>query len=1251
MPGPEPLTFETPPHRNQNLFSDHYLNTNLPAHTYWNSLRDPAQGMIQEISRIFASYVPSENERQTEEGLVMPVLKLLGHDFELVPSLKTPEGVYTPDYVFYKDAIARDANKDQILCDTLPQQGGIGVGDAKYWGRPLDIAIKQGRGDALSNKNPSFQIYYYILHSGVSWGILTNGKKWRLYHRETAHKLDHFYEVDLEELVQSGDVARFLYFYAFFRREAFDEGPLSVAAILRESTDYARSVGDSLKQQVYDALRYLAQGFLDYGPNRLKAEPATLDTIHKSSLILLYRLIFILYAEARGLLPLRESQPYRDTYSLYSIKNQAAADLDARKFFLSDSALLWPRLQQLFDAINRGNPPLSVATFNGGLFDPDKHSFLNKKVVGDKCLMQAIDKLARVNGAFVDYRDLSVRHMGTIYEGLLEHHLCPLDAPEEGWTVELVNDKGERKATGSYYTPDYIVSYIVDKAVGPTLQRAVDGKQADADKVQAVLEVNVLDPAMGSGHFLVEATEYIARFLVDLGVAPEGKTVEEADLAFWKRRVVQSCVYGVDLNPLAVELAKLSLWLTTVAKDRPLSFLDHHLRPGNSLVGARLADLEKAPQARKGGKRKPRAQLAEEAGQGAFFANHDFTYKMSTAVSSMWLIEQSAASNVAEVKKQEKLYEQLRKMLVGKYARVLSLITATHFGLQLDGWVRSTLVQYVTGNSIAAFPRFEKLLEQSDEIAERERFFHWELEFPEVYFDRHGRRLGEDGGFEVVIGNPPYVRQEQLGPYKPYLERRFAMVYSGPADLYAYFFARGVQELQRNGTLAFIASGMFRRLKSGAPLRRFLSTATTVERLVDYTDRQLFSGAVTYPVIAVLAKREPPPSGSTLVLEAPGPSGSTTGQPTQARLPRGDAPWVFSAVELQRLIHGWDDTSPLREIVQSRVFRGVTTGCNDAFVIDRSTRDLLLRDDAKCSAILKPFIRGEDLHPWSQQDAGKWLIFARRGIDISAYPSVEAHLLRFRERLEPRPRSWPTGKAWPGRKPGNYQWYEIQDSVDYYTVFEGSRIHSTKVSLYPAFSLLEEPRYAANTSYVIPIPDSVIGHYVLGVLNSHVCEYFCRNVFAPKQNGYYEVQPERLEQMPVPIAPKGTVATMGALTQALSDQCRARYALHCCVRHRLSTDFGTPDAKLNQKLTSWWDMDFPALREELRKAFRAGIPVDERDQWEVWFAEQRAEHDRLTGEIIQLESELNDRVYALYGLSKDEIELIEESTKYHYGQV
>src|SRR5581483_8517263 len=217
-------------------------------------------------------------------------------------------GTQRPDYVFYVDEEHRLKNRENIVDDTASKQGALAVCDAKRWKRSLDLALKgtQRESDETSNKNPSFQIFFYMLHSKLPWGILTNGKQWRLYHEQTAHKLEIFYEVDLPDLLLAEEIEPFLYFYAFFRRAAFDPGPLALDELLTASSEYSQQISDNLRLQVYDALCDIAQGFLDYKRNRLTPTPETCRLLYGSGLVLLYRLLFILYAEARGLLPLQE---------------------------------------------------------------------------------------------------------------------------------------------------------------------------------------------------------------------------------------------------------------------------------------------------------------------------------------------------------------------------------------------------------------------------------------------------------------------------------------------------------------------------------------------------------------------------------------------------------------------------------------------------------------------------------------------------------------------------------------------------------------------------------------------------------------------------------------------------------------------------------------------------------------------------------------------------------------------------------
>ncbi|HEX5416798.1 MAG TPA: N-6 DNA methylase, partial [Chloroflexota bacterium] len=1050
MPPLQPA-LAAPAHNNQRLFSDHYLDATLPGLAAWHELTDEAAPITRQIAGILDAYKPSANEQQTERDLVRPILAALGHTFEVQATLATPHGAKRPDYILYPSQNAVDAHKNLVLDDSR-LQGALAVGEAKHWDRPLDQSGAVGRNqDPLENRMPTFQIAFYLQHSGLIWGILTNGRLWRLYHRDSAHKLDRFYEVDLPALLASDDPSRFLYFYAFFSRRAFADPILGIDAMLRASVEYAHGVGESLKQQVYDSLRHLAQGFFDYPANSLQPDSPTLKAIYDSSLIVLYRLLFILYAEARDLLPVRENDSYREHYSLRSITRDVADDLRRGVPLLSRTASLWQRLQDLFGLIDQGSPTLKIGTFDGGLFDPAKHPFLEKNRVGDAHLQRAIDSLARVDGHFIDYRDLAERHLGAIYEGLLEFHLEPIP-PEDGWSVVLVTDKGERKATGSYYTPDYIVKYIVEQAVGPVLRVAVEGKQSDQEKLDAILAVKVVDPAMGSGHFPVEVVEYIARFLVDQGITPaEGSS--EADLAFWKRRVAQSCVYGVDLNPLAVDLAKLSLWLATAAKDKPLSFLDHHLRPGNAVVGGWVSDLRPHLGGPKPNRKTKEQASQAAAGQLSMLDDDAFRQSMSTAVSSMWLIGSGPGDTLNAVKQQEQAYGDLRRVLAGKYERLADLVTASHFGAEFEPKLLKPLAEYAAGRGLVRVPQFDPLLDAAEAAAAARRFFHWELEFPEVFFDRHGHHLGDRAGFDAVVGNPPYVRQELLSPLKRYLQTEYAS-FDSVADLYVYFYERGLRLLRRGGRLAFISSGTFARANFAKPFRQYLPGAARLDTIVDFGENQPFPEAeMVRPSIVVLAREKPNGTFRSLFIADKVPSSLDQAvarngvdcDSSSLALPE----WTFQSADDNRLLVKLIQRGrTIGALGGSQIFRGVTTGLNEAFVIDGSTQQRLLDRDTDSAELLKPVVQGQDLRPWYREQVDRWLIFARRGVSIDRYPAVLEHLRQYEADLQPRSSDADSR----GRKPGIYKWYEIQDTIDYYAEFARPKILWPDIAKLPRFS-------------------------------------------------------------------------------------------------------------------------------------------------------------------------------------------------------
>ncbi len=1240
-------------HRNHGLFSDHYLNLTLPDRPDWEALEDEANMAMIAVSDLLEAYTPSTNEAQVEEELVRPVLRLLGHEdtFEVQPALQTPEGTKRPDYVLYRDAASLAANKNTTLTDESLRGRAFAVADAKYWDRPLDLSLKKGNQDAFSNKNPSFQISFYMQHAGTDWGILTNGRLWRLYHRDSAHKLDRFYEVDLKALSDSGDVGAFLYFHAFFRRTAFDDGPLGVEALLSESEDYARNVGDSLKSQVYEALRHLAQGFLDYPPNKLESEEETLREVYDSALILLYRLLFVLYAESRDLLPVRDSQDYRDYYSLHAIKHDVAAGLVEGRTLLPTSATLWPRLKELFGIIDTGSPPLSVATFNGGLFDGERHPFLENHSVGDGHLREAVDRLSRVEGQFVDYRDLAERHLGTIYEGLLEYHL-EASTEEPGWTVALLNDRGERKATGSYYTPDYVVKYIVEATVGPMLRKAVEGAGSDEKKVAAVLEVNVLDPSMGSGHFLVEVTEYIARFLVELGVVPEDEAGEALDaaseLAYWKRRVAQSCVYGVDLNPLAVDLAKLSLWLATVAKDRPLSFLDHHLRTGNSLVGGRISDLQPGGTSAK--KRKKKAK-DDGGAQLSMLEDDAFRRSMSTAVGNIWLIEESPADTVEDVKEQERLYDRLREDLTRRYARLADIAIATHFGVELDRSLWQSLTDYVTKSNVVTLPQFQRWMDEAQAQAEERRFFHWELEFPDVFFDRQGRPLGDDAGFDAVVGNPPYVRQEQLGPFKPYFKEAYAETYHGVADLYVYFYQQGLRQLRRGGRMSYIVTNKWLRAGYGEPLRGYFADEGALEEIVDFGHAPIFADADVFPCIIVLEKPARSASAESDVRVAEFPREALKGGADIASYVRdhahtvpkkrfGKNAWSLETSAVDDLMEKIRANGvPLAEFAGVKPAYGIKTSLNEAFLIDAATKDRLVREDPRSAEVIKPYLRGQDIKRWSPNWQDLWMIVLKSSGDHAwpwsnagddagevfrqTYPSLHAHMKPLEEKLRKRQDQ--------GRN-----WWELR-SCAYYEIFEQPKIIHTDITWRPQFAFTEESTYLVNTAYMWPTKDL----WVLAVVNSPLLwAYMWRNATHGKDEALRLIY-SFTEKLPIaPPTDEARAETEEAVGR-LVEITRAEQESRRDALDWLRVEYGVE--KPGQKLS-----DFAALTgDEFVEEVRKRRPKDSGRLSPAGLKELRAGYTDLAApvregrtEAAKLEQRLSDLVNQAYSLTPEEIDLL-----------
>jgi type I restriction-modification system DNA methylase subunit len=908
------------PHRNQSLFSDHYLNTLLPVDPRWDAALPEAQAFLawlQDLYRREQNHLAGYNESQLEAHWFRPILTRLGHVFEPqagVPGLD--RGIKHPDYVFFPSEAARQsAVSAQKTGDYAAH--ALAVGEVKAWDVPLGKRQKGG-GASFDAQNPSFQIDYYLRATGLKWGILSNGCLWRLVHADSSYRLSIYYEVDLVDLLSRADASAVRYFTLFFRQAAFQpdaQRRLFLADALAASKAYALALEEDLQHNVYQALEKLVQGFLDLPGNGLGQ--ADLLQIYENSLYLLYRLLFILYGESWGLLPIH-NPAYRDHYSLHRLKREFAR-------LASPPAPMtkkyWGDMQQLFQIINGDNAALNqhlgVPRYNGRLFDPEQHPFLAQKGVGDRALVEAVNLLSQRQGEggrreFVDYRTLGVRQLGSIYEGLLEYQpryasqpmvavrdgkgerwvaeaesVRPLASPKtprvspkvierrEAGQVYLETDRGERKATGSYYTPQYIVEYIVDNTLGPLVEEAREqvkarakgarGKaaraRAEQSFVEEILSLKALDPAMGSGHFLVEATEYLARALATDPYVESDSPTEE-DLIYWKRRVVERCIYGVDRNPLAVELAKLSLWLATVAADKPLSFLDHHLQCGDSLVGARAADLGWAPPVILS--KKAQKQLeAQKAGQVNMF-EYLLSQQLPVMLGKVLEITEVESDSYETVQAKEAADQAVRE-LKAPFQAVADLwvsayfVPAGGFGHEFTpGEYEEALGLIGQPGELLALPPVGRAREMGDE----RRFFHWELAFPEVFYDQNGQPLRDKAGFDAVVGNPPWGASLS-GLEHNYLRWSFAST-KATLDSFAIFTEQGIAVLRIQGHLGYIIPSGWQTGKSFVPFRELILKSSALSRIVNLP-YDVFPDAYVDTTIIAFEKRKAPKNASPII--------------------------------------------------------------------------------------------------------------------------------------------------------------------------------------------------------------------------------------------------------------------------------------------------------------------------------------------------------------------------------------------------
>lgn len=840
--------------------------------------------------------------------------------------------------------------------------------------------------------------------------------------------------------------------------------------------------------------------FDDIQQNNSDHDPMVL---FKKTQKLLDRFLFILFAEDRQLLPPNSIHEIVDQW-------QKLKGLDAY-------TPLYRRFVKYFGYLNAGykGTKHDIFAYNGGLFKPD--SLLDTITIGDEVLHKYTTRLSTY-----DFKsEVSVNVLGHIFE----HSLTEIEefqARIEG--QELDKGKTKRKKDGVFYTPQYITQYIVENTVGKLCDEKKTELQLDETEYRKdrrgrtkkklkelltlletyrewLIQLTICDPACGSGAFLNEALQFLMAehgYIDELQTSLLGGGFEFPNV---EKTILENNLYGVDINNESVEIAKLSLWLSTAAPNRKLSSLNNNIKCGNSLI--------------------------------------------------------------------------------------------------------------------------------DDSAVAGDKAFDWHKEFPEVF---------AKGGFDVVIGNPPYVRQEIFSDIKPYLESKYKS-YVGTADLFTYFYEKGALIIKKNGLLSFITND-FNKTKSSTKLRKFLKETTNFISFDDFTEVDVFKGTTTYPVILTFSN-----AGSDSFSYCKFKQDDIFNLSlafTQKRVDvnqskMNDENWTFRSYAQVDLSAKLCRHENVRTVID-KCYYGIKTGLNEAFIIDNEQKKSIIENQPNDKKLVKAYLEGKDLKKWNIPSTSKNLILVKSKstkerfgnlkdtelFDImkKQHKGVMSHLLKYEEKAKKR------------YDKGEY-WWELRNCA-YYDLFEKPKIVFPNLQNSNKFSLDEKGRYINAPAVILPSGDKAL----LAILNSKVVWYFLNQICVVRSGGYIEVKPQYFEQIPIP--------TYDECAEPLMEYCDSQIDLTkrmqtSCSRFLKRIQSNLEVTKISKKLDAFYDHDFKTFLAELKKQ-KVKLSLKDQDEWEEYFTEYKTEINDIQAQIASTDEEIDRMVYDLYGLTEEEIRIVEEAT-------
>ncbi len=864
--------------------------------------------------------------------------------------------------------------RDVVTEESLEVEGSIKTPDYSFrlsGTTKFFVEAKKPSVDICSDKMPAFQLKRYAWSAKLPLSILTNFEDISVY--------DCRYKPVKNDDPTKG---RIIYIPFTELEERWDElvAIFTKDAILKGSFDkYAQAKKRGTSEVDAEILKEIEGWREELAKNIARNNEFTTEQVNFAVQRLIDRILFLRICEDR------KTEPENQLYDIMMNKKD-----------------IYRHMIDVFQ--------LADAKYNSGLFHfthdksrstkPDR--LMHKLIVDDKVLANILWDLYYPNSPY-QFDVIPADILGQVYEQFLGK-VIKLSA--SGKTAKVEEKPEVKKAGGVYYTPTYIVEYIVDN----TVSKLCEGKN-----LEELAKVKILDPACGSGSFLIVAYQKMLDKHLEWYMANKPKN--HKDQVFQKRedewqltlqekkRILLNNIHGVDIDSQAVEVTKLNLLLKALEGESKES----------------IGNVRK------------------------------------------WFREPALPDLGSNIK---------------------------------------------CGNSLIDFDIIDHLQDLSDDERDNElnriNPFSWQEEFSEIM---------KAGGFDAVVGNPPYVRQESLGDAKEYFKTHY-QTYHGMADLYTYFIEKGVNLLNDTGLWGNIVANKWMRANYGTPLRKWLKENHIVE-ILDFGDLKVFTTATTYPCIMIVGKGKPVKKFDVVNFKTLEPNklneiiNETKFEVNVKSL--DDTGWALMGKDKLDLLNKLKKAgTPLGEYDDCKIYYGIKTGFNEAFVVDEETKDRLIKEDKNSADLIKPFLVGKDIKSYVIEDRKRYLIFTRRGIEIDNYPAIRNYLEQFKERLMPKPKDW-KGAKWKGRKQGSYEWYEIQDPIDYHEEFEKIKISFASIVRHNSFYLDKDGYFSNDKTNILTTGDA----YLLGILNSKVLNYFIRQIASTKQGGYFECKPMYANQLPI----------------------------------------------------------------------------------------------------------------------------------------